>query len=178
MQMLICTIVSLMNGMGFDMTEEQKTQLIKIVAKLHDRYELSKIVESDYFEPGKMEYLAQTDGIFDEQSGELVLRFEVKGTRYEGRTERIEKIKLGDEVKVTRDEKNQFNRNNFLLLTKKGADLGCMPAELCDVIAPLYDENNIVFEKTEVSFVEPISKRSRHAKQAVLFVKLQAKIIG
>ena len=178
MQMPMYITANLMNGMGFDMTEEQKEQLLKVVAKLHDRYELSRTVTPDYFEPGKMEYLAQTDGIFDETSGKLILCFEAKGTRYEGRTERIEKIKLGDEVKVTRDEKNQFNRNNFLLLTKKGADLGCMPAELCDVIAPLYDENNIVFEKTEVSFVEPISKRSRHAKQAVLFVKLQAKIMS
>ena len=48
-----------------------------------------------------------------------------------------------------------------------------MPAELCNAIAPLYDSGNLVFEYSRTSFVEPISKRSRHAKQAVLFVELK-----
>ena len=47
-----------------------------------------------------------------------------------------------------------------------------------DDIAPLYDEGTLTFEGTSVSFVEPISKRSRHAKQAVLFVQLQARVSG
>ncbi len=51
-----------------------------------------------------------------------------------------------------------------------------MPAELCNVIAPLYDEGILKFEGAKVSFVEPISKRSRHAKQAVLFVEMRARL--
>ena len=39
-----------------------------------------------------------------------------------------------------------------------------------------YDEGTLIFEGASVSFVEPISKRSRHAKQAVLFVELRAKV--
>ena len=85
-------------------------------------------------------------------------------------------MKCGDEVCVIRDEKNPFNRNNFLLLTRKGRDIGCMPAELCNALAPLYDEGNLIVETASVSFVEPISKRSRYAKQAVLFVELRATI--
>lgn len=46
-----------------------------------------------------------------------------------------------------------------------------MPAELCNVIAPLYDNGELLIESAFVSFVDPISKRSRHAKQAVLFVE-------
>lgn len=81
-------------------------------------------------------------------------------------------------MRVARDEENPFNHNNFLLLTRKGICIGCMPAELCNVIAPLYDEGTLIFEGANVSFVEPISKRSRHAKQAVLFVELRAKVRG
>ena len=43
-------------------------------------------------------------------SAQADMYFESKGTRYEGRTEQIEKVKCGDEVCVIRDEKNPFNR--------------------------------------------------------------------
>ena len=158
------------------MTAEQKETLLVEVEKLRKRRVLADTVGPDYYEPGLMEYLDQSDGNFDETTGELIMHFESRGTRYDGRTEQIEKVKLGDEVRVTRDEENQFNHNNFLLLTRKGRDIGCMPAELCNVIAPLYDEGAITFESARVSFVEPISKRSRHAKQAVLFVELRARV--
>ena len=160
------------------MTSEQKDNLLMEVEKLHKRQLLAGTVGPDYYEPGLMEYLDQSDGNYDETTGELILYFESRGTRYDGRTEHIEKVKLGDEVRVTRDEENQFNHNNFLLLTGKGRDIGCMPAELCNVIAPLYDEGTLIFEGANVSFVEPISKRSRHAKQAVLFVELRARVSG
>lgn len=146
------------------------------VKKLHERHVLAEQVGSDYFEPGMMEYLDQSEGLIDEQTGKILLRFESKGTRYEGRTEQIEKVQSGDEVQITRDETNPYNHNNFLLLTKKGRDIGCMPAELCNAIAPLYDAGTLVVENASVSYVEPISKRSRHAKQAVLFVELKARI--
>ena len=158
------------------MTKEQKDSLLLEVEKLHKRHMLAENVGADYYEPGMMEYLYQSNGNFNEATGELILHFESKGTRYEGRTEQIEKVKFGDEVCVTRDEKNPFNHNNFLLLTRKGKDIGCMPAELCNALAPLYDEGSLIIETASVSFVEPISKRSRYAKQAVLFVELQATV--
>ena len=123
-----------------------------------------------------MEYLEQSEGIYDEKTGEILLRFEAKGTRYDGRTEQIEKVKAGDMIRVVREQENLFNPNNFRLLTKKNQDVGNMPAELCNVIAPLYDMGELTIEKAVVSFVEPISRRSRHAKQAILFVELRAKI--
>ena len=176
MQVRIPIIVNLTKRMVFDMTQEQKDNLLKEVDKLHSRHRLAGTVSPDYFEPGMMEYLEQTDGSYDEITGKLVLHFESKGTRYDGRTERIEKVKLGDEVKVIREEANPYNHNNFLLLTRKNRDIGCMPAELCNVIAPLYDEGSMIFEGAKVSFVEPISIRNRHAKQAVLFVELRAQL--
>lgn len=158
--------------------EERKELLLVEMAKLHSRHELSKEIGPDYFEPGMMEYPEQFDGNWDERTGKLVLRFESKGTRYNGRTEQIEKVHLGDGIQITRDRENEYNHNNFLLFTDKGKDVGNMPAELCNVVAPLFDDGSLVIERASVSFVEPISQRSRHAKQAVLFVEMHARLVG
>lgn len=155
---------------------EQKENLLKEVASLHQRHELAKTIGADYFEPGMMEYPEQSEGICDEQGREVLIRFEVMGTRYEGRTEQIEKVKIHDPVRIVRDAENPYNSNNFVILTGKGKDLGNMPAKLCNVIAPLYDSENLRIAAAQVSFVEPISKRSRHAKQAVLFVEMRMEL--
>lgn len=153
--------------------DERRSLLLAEVNKLHARKELSRTVDADYFEPGMMEYLDQYEGLFNVATGEIVIRFEVKGTRYEGRTEQIEKVQLDDVVVVRRDEKNSYNANNFELLTTTEKSLGCIPAELCNVLAPLFDSGELLVQKACVSYVEPISKRSRHAKQAVLFVEMK-----
>ena len=57
------------------------------------------------------------------------------------------------------------------ILTEKRKQLGHFPATLCTKIAPLHDSGMISFDMPEVSFVDPKSKRSRHAKQAVLLVE-------
>lgn len=158
------------------MFEEQKEKLLMEMVKLHSRHELSKEMGPDFFEPGLMEYPEQSDGDWDESTGHLMLRFESKGTRYDGRTEQIEKVKVGDTIRITRDRENAYNPNNFLLLTEKGKDVGNMPAEICNAVAPLYDEGLLEIESAKVSFVEPISARSRHAKQAILFVEMQSKL--
>ena len=156
--------------------ELQLDNLLREVQKLHKRNELSKSIGADYFEPGMMEYLEQSDGSFDRNSGNLLLRFEARGTRYDGRTEVIESVRLGDPLQIVRDRENSFNSNNFTLLTDRNKNVGNMPAELCNVLAPLYDEGTLRIRNAEVSYVEPISRRNRHAKQAVLFVSLKADI--
>lgn len=158
-------------------TQELMQRLLSETEHLHARHELSKTVTPDYFEPGKMEYLEQSDGMCDLDLGRIQLRFEVKGTRYEGRTEQIEKVKAGDPLQVVREKTNTFNPNNFTFLTDKGKNVGNMPAELCNAIAPMYDSDALRIESARVSFVEPISKRSRHAKQAVLFVELNITLV-
>ena len=157
-------------------SKENINLLKKEIARLQLRFEFSKTVEPDYFEPGMMEYLDQSYGSFDEDTGEFLIRFESRGTRYDGRTEQLEKVKVGDPIRVVRDADNRFNANNFLLFTEKGKDVGNMPAELCNVIAPIYDEGLLIIQEAKASFVEPISKRSRYAKQAILFVEMQGKV--
>ncbi|MGN0687802.1 MAG: HIRAN domain-containing protein [Oscillospiraceae bacterium] len=155
---------------------EQLNNLMIELNKLHHRNELSKSVSPDYFEPGMMEYLDKSEGIYSPETGEMVLRFEVKGTRYEGRTEVIEKMKAGDVITVVRDSENSYNSNNFTMENARGNNVGNMPMELCNAIAPLYDSGVLVFEEAFASCVEPITKRSRHAKQAVLFVELHCMV--
>ena len=146
--------------------------LLTEVDRLHDRKELAQSIRADFFEPGMMEYLDKAEGLFNSATGQILISFEVKGTRYEGRTEQIEKVQLHDKVEVRRDEKNSYNANNYEVLTITGKSLGYMPAELCNAIAPLHDNGQLLLQEARVSYVEPISKRSRHAKQAVLFVEL------
>lgn len=56
-------------------------------------------------------------------------------------------------------------------------NVGNMPAELCNAIAPLYDTGVLIIKRASVSYVEPISKRNRHAKQAILFfIEMKAKM--
>lgn len=144
--------------------------------KLHEKYELSQNMEPDFFEPIMLEYLDKFEGITDRVNSKVLLRFDSRGTRYDGRTEQIEKIHSGEAVRVERDPENKFNCNNFRLFTENGIDIGNMPAELCNVIAPLYDKGITVFERAHVSFVDPISGRSRYAKQAILFVEASLKL--
>jgi hypothetical protein len=157
--------------------KEYMDALYDVVERLHQRYELSKTITPDYFEPGMMEYLEQSDGCYDSETGDILLRFEVKGTRYEGRTETIEKMKVGDRITVLRDPANAYNANNFTLINAKGQSVGNMPADICNALAPLYDAGALILMDAHVSFVDPITKRNRHAKQAVLFVKLHCMLL-
>ncbi len=158
------------------MEDERLNLLINELEKLHHRLELSQTVTPEYFEPGMMEYLDKSDGTYDPQTGEIMLRFEAKGTRYDGRTEIIEKMKSGDTITVLRDRENPYNSNNFTMVNGRGSNVGNMPMELCNAIAPLYDSGMLVFENAFASFVDPITKRSRHAKQAMLFVELHCRV--
>ena len=49
-----------------------------------------------------------------------------------------------------------------------------MPAELCNAVATLYDKRFLLIEGADVSFMDSISRRNQHAKQAVLFVEMRA----
>ena len=159
-----------------EVTQEQTAALSREAEKLHHRLELSKTVASDWYEPGMMEYLDQSEGVYNEETGALLLRFESRGTRYEGRTEEIERMQVGEKIVFRRDPENPYNPNNFRLLTAKGRDVGNVPAELCNALAPFYDSGSLIIEDAHASYVEPITKRSRHARQAVLFVELRARV--
>ncbi len=153
-----------------------KQDLLTEINKLAHKFQLSSEIPDDYFEPGMMENLDQYYGSYDEATNTIILKTEVRGLRYEGRTPRLERLSVGDSVAVVREESNIYNSNNFMVNTTDGKSLGNMPAELCNVIAPLYDMGYLTIDNPTVSYLEKLQDRSRYAKQGVLFVKLMLRL--
>ena len=149
-----------------------KQNLLTEVNKLAHKFELFSSVPDDYFEPGMMENLDQYYGSYDDATNTIILKTEVKGLRYEGRTPRLERLSVGDTIAVVREESNIYNSNNFMVNTTDGKSLGNMPAELCNAIAPLYDMGYLTIDSATISYLEKMQDRSRYAKQGVLFIKL------
>ena len=143
-----------------------KNNLLSVAEQLQRKLELSKTVGDDYYEPGMMENLDQ------------YLRTESKGMRYENRTPRLEFLHVGDQVKIVRDPENQFNANNFRILTMKNEDLGNLSADLCNALAYLYDYGYAVIASSTITYIESIFERSRYAKQGVLFIELVIQFRG
>ena len=156
---------------------KSKEALLELVDRLNQKYELSKNISEDYFEPGMMENLEQYKGEYIESENVIVMRVNAKGLRYDNRTYNLEKLTVGGAVEITRDADNLYNANNFTI--KSGIySLGNLPAELCNALAPLYDAGNAVIEKSDVSYMEKLKDRSRYAQQGVLFIELHIRLKG
>lgn len=155
-----------------------KQNLLDVANQLQHKFELSKTVGKDYYEPGMMENLDQYRGEYNPETKELIIRTESKGLRYENRTQRLEKLNVGETIKIVRDPDNEFNSNNFRIETIKGEDLGNLSAELCNAMAYLYDLGYVVITDSKITYIESIFQRSRYAKQGILFIEMTLKFRG
>ena len=151
---------------------EAKNNLLAVVNELSAKYELSKNSTPDYYEPGNMENLEQYIGEFDAETNAVRIRVDVKGLRYEKRTEKLKRVRVGDQVAIIRDPANVYNQNNFNVVLEDGFVIGTLPAFVCNGIAPLYDAGFLSIENSSACYIEQITERSRYAKQGVLFVEL------
>lgn len=152
-----------------------KKDLLEFVSFLNQKFELSKTVEPDYFEPGMMENLDQYKGEYDESNNMITLRVDAKGLRHDNRTQNLERISVGEPVDIVRESGNLYNSNNFMI-KNKNYSLGNLPAELCNALAPLYDSGYATILSAKVSYIEKLRDRSRYAKQGILFVELLIKL--
>ena len=152
-----------------------KKDLLEFVSFLNQKFELSKTVEPDYFEPGMMENLDQYKGEYDECNNMITLRVDAKGLRYDNRTQNLERLFVGEPVDIVRESGNLYNSNNFMI-KNKNYSLGNLPAELCNALAPLYDSGYATVLSAEVSYIEKLRDRSRYAKQGVLFIEMCIKL--
>lgn len=152
-----------------------KKDLLEFVSFLNQKFELSKTVEPDYFEPGMMENLDQYKGEYDESNNMITLRVDAKGLRYDNRTQNLERLFVGEPVDIVRESGNLYNSNNFMI-KNKNYSLGNLPAELCNTLAPLYDSGYATVLSAEVSYIEKLRDRSRYAKQGVLFIEMCIKL--
>jgi hypothetical protein len=150
-------------------------KLLEFVESINSKYELSESVDDTYFEPGMMENLEQYKGEYNPDTNTIILRVESKGLRYDNRTQNLEYVSVGDEVEIVRESENLYNSNNFIIKNRRGS-LGNLSAELCNILAPLYDSGYISILSSKVSYVEKIRERSRYAKQGVLFIELHIKL--
>lgn len=154
-----------------------KEELLSFVESLNQKFELSKSVGEDYYEPGMMENLYQYKGEYNSEANIITLRTEAKGLRYDNRTRNLEKKSVGDPIEIVRDADNLYNSNNFTI--KSGFySLGTLPAELCNVLAPLYDTGYATIPSATISYMAKLKDRSRYAKQGVMFVELTIKLRG
>lgn len=152
-----------------------KKDLLEFVSFLNHKFELSEIIESDYFEPGMMENLNQYKGEYDESYNMITIRVDAKGLRYDNRTQNLERISVGEPVDIVRESSNLYNSNNFMIKNKNNS-LGNLPAELCNALAPLYDAGYAIILSAKVSYIEKLRDRSRYAKQGVLFIEMCIKL--
>lgn len=157
--------------------EEMLAGLLSELEKLNKKKELGQTLPEDWFEPGLMENLDQYEGDYDAAGGRITLKTEVKGLRYENRTPRLDRLAVGDPVRVLRDPNNQYNPNNFTITDEFGENLGNLPAELCNALAPLIDSGTAEIVCARVSYLEKILERSRYAKQGILFLQIELRLV-
>lgn len=95
---------------------------------------------------------------------------EVSGTQYEGRSDRIEKVQVGDKLELVREPNNPYDKNAIGVQNADGS-LGHLPWYIVEKLSPLMDAGKVTCTAS-VSEVLPLSKRSRKAKKAILKVRL------
>ena len=156
--------------------EDLFADLICQLEKLNQKKELSNNLPPDWFEPGMMENLDQYYGEYIASEGKIILRTEVKGLRYENRTPRLNRLAVGDPVKVLRDPENQYNPNNFTVVDELGENIGNLPANLCNALAPPIDAGAAEIYNSRISYIEKLLERSRYAQQGVLFLLIEIRI--
>ena len=157
--------------------EEMLERLLAELEKLEEKREFSSVMPDDWFEPGQMENLDQYAGEYDAAAGRIILKTEVKGLRYENRTPRLDRLAVGDAVRIVRDPENPYNPNNYTVENEFGENLGNLPAEICNAMAPLTDSGFAEITDARVSYLERIRDRSRYAKQGILFLRIEMKLI-
>ena len=98
----------------------------------------------------------------------------VKGTQYEGRPERIEKVQKGDDVLLVREPGNAHDSNAIDVRNAEGS-LGHLDANFSKIISSLIDSGKAECT-AKVSNVVPLSKLSSRSKNALLAVKIEVNI--
>ena len=100
---------------------------------------------------------------------------EVVGTQYEGRSGRIENVKVGDRLKLVREPGNEYDENAIDIRNEIGS-LGHVPIEITRDLASLLDLG--IPCAAIVTEVIPRSARGAKARKAILKVRLECKNIS
>lgn len=115
-------------------------------------------------------FRSKEGNVFEYSTPNLGLTEEIAltGTQYNGRTDRIETIKVDVAVVLIREPDSEWGENTIDVGTSDGS-IGYLDQDACDKLAPLIDAGRIKYTAA-VARVVPLSKRSRHCKTAVVTV--------
>ncbi len=105
----------------------------------------------------------------------IISDFEVVGTGYEGRSDRIEHLRSGDTVVLKREPNNAHDPGAIGVYNKQGASLGHLSRSFTETASFLLDNGYVEIIKATVNTVIPKSQRSARAKSAKLSVDITLK---
>ena len=152
-------------------TETELNALLKVVNEYDRKLKKAANIDDSYFEPGDMEFLDKYLGVYYPEEKRISLRCPVQGLRYDNRSVYLETVREGDELFIIREQENPVNPNNFLVNSQRKQNLGSLPKDLCNALAPLYDRGDTVLGSAKASYVEHLTERSRYALQGILFIE-------
>ena len=112
------------------------------------------------------------DAEFDVEKETATLKLEVVGTQFEGRIQRIEKIRVGNVLHLVREPQNEKDEQNISVRNQNGESLGNLPAHANRVLAPVMDRQLAKKITAKVCEVVPLSKRGSRAKKAILKLEI------
>ncbi len=129
----------------------------------------------------KQDFLAQLERakhwVEPEDSGEydparrvVHMSMRANGTTYEGRLERIERVRAGDSIRLVREKNNPHDEHCINIRNARGETLGLISPMWSRLIAPMVDWGLATLSQGRVSHVVPKSQRGRNAKAAKLQV--------
>lgn len=108
--------------------------------------------------------------IDNENANQSLFKTELVGTQYEGRNERIEKVKIGDKVKLIREPDNKYDSNAIDVHNDEGT-LGHIPSDVAYNLAQILDNGHKYV--AEVSNVVPLSQRSKKCKSSIIEIEIK-----
>lgn len=155
---------------------KKKKDFLWLVENIRNRNALVTEYDPSVFAPGLLDGLDKVGASYDERTGIAVIKTEVQGTLYEGRTPRIESLSVGSALKIVREPSNTYNSNNLSVRNMKNESLGNLSSEIGNALSPLMDEKAAAITKASVSYVEPRSARGPQAKKAILYTEFQVKL--
>ena len=92
------------------------------------------------------------------------------GIPYEGRNERIERLKTGESVQLVREPRNEYDSNAINVHSRLGS-IGYIPAEIAEKLAPFLDRKR-VDSIAAVETVIPLSQLERNARAGIVSIRM------
>lgn len=114
---------------------------------------------------------------FNKQQNMVQIEIEVMGTQFNGRTELIEFLQVGDKLQIVRDADNYFDQFTLSVCNEKGEELGTMWVNLADELSPLLDAGLARIIDSHVKQVVPLSKREQGTVKAILQMEMTILLI-